>query len=199
MSDVVKMIVVLTAICLASAFALTALNSGLATRIAQQEELYVRGPAVREVLAGAPNNPVADAITVTVEGREWRLYPWIADGTVQAVALETAGKGGYGGDVYVITGVDFVDDEVTGVRVTKNSETPGVGSRAANPSYLRVYHDLTFQPGQPIALKQNGGQVEAVTGATRSSTAIADGVNKAVQFVLAHREQIPQWVKEKGQ
>ena len=61
MSEVVKMILVLTLICLLSAFALTSLRNGLAARIVSQEEFYVLGPAVNELLPDATNDPVVDA------------------------------------------------------------------------------------------------------------------------------------------
>jgi electron transport complex protein RnfG len=196
MNEIVKMFLVLTAICLLSAYALTALSNGLAERIVQQEEFFVRGPAVMEVFANAPNDPLADALSVEVEGQSWRLYPWIENGTCTAVAMETAGAGGYGGNVNVMTAVDFAKGEILGVRVTSHAETPGVGTRAAAPSYLRTYQGRAVAPGTVIALMPAGGQVESVSGATRTSTAVADGVNQAVQFVLENREKIPGWVRE---
>jgi len=196
MNEIVRMILVLTAICLASAFALTALNNGLEEQIAQQEEFYVRGPAVRDIFTGAPNDPVGEAFTIEVEGQSWRIYPWVEGGELRAVALETAGAGGYGGDVRVLTGIDLADEEIRGVRVTQHSETPGVGTRVADPSYLKVYRGLAIQPGTVVALKSAGGEIEGVAGATRTSVAVADGVDRAVQFVLTHKDEIPEWSRE---
>ncbi len=195
MNETVKMLVVLTAICLLSSFALTALNQGLADRIAQQEEFFVRGPAVMDVFAGVPNDPLADAFTIDVEGTSWRLYPWIEDGECQAVAMETAGAGGYGGDVKVMTAINFISGELLGVRVTSHSETPGVGTRVADPSYLRSYAGLSIT-GTTFALQSGGGDIAAVSGATRTSTAVADGVRQAVEFVTQHQGDIPRWVTE---
>ncbi len=200
MNEVIKMILVLTVICLVSALALTSLNDGLQARIAQQEEFYVRGPAVREVFADAPNDPVAQAFTVEVDGVAWRIYPWIENGECQAVALEVAGKGGYGGDVRVITGIDLSASRVLGARVTQHSETPGVGTRVAATTYMnKAYGGLAVGAGLTVALQSAGGEIEAVAGATRTSTAVADAVNRAVAFALAHRDEIPDWAREKVQ
>ena len=38
--------------------------------------------------------------------------------------------------------------------------------------------------------------MDAISGATFTSTAVADGVNKAVQFVTAHKDEIPAWARE---
>jgi electron transport complex protein RnfG len=197
MSDIVKMIVVLTAICLLSAFALTALRNGLEARIVQQEEFYVLGPAVNELLPDATNDPVAQAFSAEVDGETWRMYPWLENGKCRAVAVRSTGKGGYGGDVQLLTAFDLQTSKILGVRVTAHQETPGVGSRAADPSYLRVYAGRGISPGTQIALKKNGGEIDAVSGATFTSTAVADGVNRATQFVLAHKDEISGWALAK--
>lgn len=197
MSEVVKMIVVLTLISLLSAFALTALRNGLEARIVQQEEFYVLGPALNELLADATNDPVADAFSAEVEGEAWRMYPRLENGTCRAIAILSTGKGGYGGDVQLMTAFDLETAQILGVRATAHQETPGIGSRAADPSYLRVYAGRGIAAGTTIQLKQGGGDIDAVSGATFTSTAVADGVNKAVQFMLAHKDEIPAWALEK--
>ncbi|MCK4305909.1 MAG: FMN-binding protein [Candidatus Eisenbacteria sp.] len=198
MSELVKMFVVLTAICLLSSFALTALNRGLAEQIASQEEFYVRGPAVLAVYGielDDPHDPLGHAFTAEVDGQPWRFYPWIENGTCTAVAMETVGQGGYSGNVSVMTAVDFTSGEINGVRVTGHSETPGVGTRVAEPSYLRSYSGLPIT-GTTFRLQTAGGDIAAVSGATYTSTAVVDGVSKAVQFILQHKDEIPKWAAE---
>lgn len=194
MNDMARMIIVLTAICLVSAAALTALNEGLAEQIAYQEEINLRGPAVMDIFAGAANNPVEAAFSHKIDGVEWRMYPVIENGACTSVAMQTSGAGGYGGNVMVMTGIDLTNDTITGVRVTLHSETPGIGTRVIDPKYLRVYKGYAVTGGTEIALKANGGEIEAVSGATRTSTAVADGVNKAVNFIMDHKDEIPGWV-----
>ncbi len=189
MNEVVRMILVLTAICLLSSFALTALNNGLADQIAKQKRENVQVPMAREILEGAPPDFAEKYIELEIEGVYWGLFPWIENGEVKAVTLETTGKGGYAGDVKVMTGIDLEEDAVLGVRVTESSETPGVGSRVADPSYLRTYRGLPIT-GTLFSLQPAGGDIEAVSGATRTSTAVADAVDKAVRFVLDHKDEI---------
>lgn len=192
MNELSKMFLVLTVICLVSAFGLTALNEGLAEQIFLQEELNLRGPAVHDIFAGAANDPVADAFTHEIDGQSWRLYPLLENGKVTAVALETAGAGGYSGNVSVLTGVDLATASIVGVRVTKHSETPGVGTRAADPSYLRTYTGRPVE-GTTFALSPAGGDIEAVSGATRTSTAVVAAVRGAAEFVKQHKDQLSEW------
>lgn len=195
MNELVKMFLVLTLICIASAVALTALNQGLAEQIFLQEEVNLRGPAVQDIFPDAPNDPMADAFTKTIDGQDWRIYPVIENDQVTAVAMETVGTGGYGGNVSVMTGIAVDEGEIAGVRVTKHSETPGIGTRVADPSYLRTYAGRDIQ-GTDFTLQPAGGDVEAVSGATRTSTAVVRGVRQAAEFVREHQEEIAGWAAE---
>jgi len=189
MKEIIKMIVVTTVISAFSAAWLGALNKGLEKRIIRQEDIYIRGPAIKELLAGAPNDPLADRIIIKEGDKTIPVYPWIENGKIKRVAIEWAGKGGYGGDVIVMTAVDLSTLKITGVKVTQHKETPGVGTRAMTPSYLRrQYKGLSAKA--EIKLKRYGGQIDAVSGATHSSEAIADAVNKATKFILTHKKEI---------
>jgi len=194
MKEIIRMIVVTTIISAFSAAWLGALNKGLERRIIKQEDIYIRGPAIKELLAGAPNDPLSDRIIIEEGEKTIAVYPWIEKGKIKRIAIEWAGKGGYGGDVIVMTAVDFSTYKITGVKVTQHKETPGVGTRAMTPSYLkRQYKGLPAKV--EIKLKQYGGQIDAVSGATRSSGAIADAVNKATKFILAHKDEIIKKIK----
>jgi len=194
MREIIKMVVVTTVISAFSAAWLSALNKGLERRIIKQEDIYIRGPAIEELLAGAPNDPLSDRILIKEGEKTIPVYPWIENGKIKRVAVEWAGKGGYGGDVIVMTAVDLSTYKITGVKVTQHKETPGVGTRAMTPSYLKKqYKGISAK--EKIKLKQHGGQIDAVSGATRSSGAIADAVNKATKFILAHKDEITRSIK----
>lgn len=195
MNEITKMVLVTTIICSFSAGWLGALSKGLEKRISKQEDFFIRGPAIMELLEGCPNDPFTDRITIKKDKNIFRIYPWVERDKVRRVALERTGRGGYGGDIIVMTAVDLESNRVYGVRVTQHKETPGVGTRAMELSYLDNYVNLSVE--ENIKLKKNGGQIDAITGATRSSTAIADGVDRATNFVMANEYKIIKLVLEK--
>ena len=95
-----------------------------------------------------------------------------ADGNAVGYCVE-AKAGGFGGDVEVMVGYSL-SGEVIGVDVIAHAETPGVGSKAVEDSFLGQYKG---QAGK-VTL---GEGVDAISGATISSNAVTDAVNAATE------------------
>ncbi|HAA04565.1 MAG TPA: electron transporter RnfG, partial [Syntrophobacteraceae bacterium] len=64
MRELIKMIVVLTVISLASGGLLAALREGTQERIEIQTLEFVKGPAIRSVLQGSSNDPIANRFQI---------------------------------------------------------------------------------------------------------------------------------------
>jgi H+/Na+-translocating ferredoxin:NAD+ oxidoreductase subunit G len=195
MNEITKMVLVTTIICAFAATLLGGLKEGLSERIIQQEDLFVRGPTISELFEGSPNNPLEDKVVFEDTDRQISIYPWVEEGKVRRVALEQGGKGGYGGEITVMTAIDLESGRVFGVRVTQHKETPGVGTRAMEKDYLEKYVKLLIK--DDIKLASEGGQVDAISGATRSSFAIADGVNQASRYVSENKDAIVKRILDK--
>jgi electron transport complex protein RnfG len=109
------------------------------------------------------------------------------DGRPAAVALEGAGQG-FGGDVGVMVGVDLASMGVTGVGVTTMSETPGVGTRVREEVFTEQFAGLAGDT--MFKVKKDGGAIDAITGATVSSRAVADAVDAAMTKFREHEAAI---------
>jgi electron transport complex protein RnfG len=94
----------------------------------------------------------------------------------------TAIDKGFGGEIIVMVGIDD-NGEVTGVKVTKHAETPGLGTKAMTLDYLSQYKGKASVTRTDEADKD---QIDAVTGATVSSNAIF----RAVESSLSQFEEI---------
>lgn len=182
MGEIIRMIVVLSLICGLSGLTLASLRDATRERIILQELTFVQGPAIHSVLGEADNNPLADRKTFQApDGREVTVFPAMRGGKLAGVALETSGKG-YGGNLGVMVGFSLADDSLTGIGITTMKETPGVGSRTTLPSFTAQF---SGHKAVNMALTKNGGDVDAVSGATISSTAAVDAVNQAVGIFTA--------------
>lgn len=99
------------------------------------------------------------------------IYTIYSDGAKVGYAFLAVGKG-YGGDISILVGLK---DETTvkGITIVSHSETPGLGSRIAESSFTDRFIGLNVED---VALRQEGGQIDAITGSTISSRAVVDAV-----------------------
>ncbi len=86
---------------------------------------------------------------------------------------------GFGGAISMMVGVS-TDGTVTGVSVLSHEETAGLGTKAMTDEFLSQYigrsGTLTVKTGADT-------DIEHISGATVTSSAITDGVNIALAFI----------------
>ncbi len=177
MKEMVRMVVVLSVISGLCALALASLRDATADRIESQVLTYLEGPTVRVVLAGAENDLIEDRRKVTIDGQTLTLFVAKRDGKVWGVAYATLG-GGFGGDIQVMVGYDLAQDKLTGVQIVSHKETPGIGTKIAMDQYTRGFIGMPLNTN--FALKSDGGDLDAISGATYSARGRAEAIQRSV-------------------
>ena len=86
------------------------------------------------------------------------------------------------GSITMLTGV-AADGTVTGISVLESGETPGLGAIAASSSEKGETWRAQFQGISSAAVTKDGGQIQAISGATITSRAICTGVTAAQNAV----------------
>ena len=126
--------------------------------------------------------PQADTFESQEDGA---YYTGLAGGELAGYVFET-GASGYGGTVSVMTGID-VEGNITGVVILSHDETPGLGANATKSSFLDQYLQPAPEGGLSVVKYQtpSDGQIEAMTGATVTSTAVTNAVNQAIEQYYA--------------
>ena len=187
MREILSMIIVLSAICTASGLSLAYLKEVTAPIIEAQVLTNVQGPAIERVYPAADNKPIEERKSFELDGRKIMVFPYRQGGKLQGVALESHG-GGYGGDIGVMVGFNMGNDSLLGISVTLMKETPGLGSKIAEPKLSGQFR------GAPLAveLKSKGGNIDAISGATISSTGAVTAVQAAAKDFQALKPQIQQ-------
>ena len=84
---------------------------------------------------------------------------------------------GYGGEIELIAGVS-TEGKVTGISILNHGETPGLGANATETYFTDSFKDKSVD-NQLAAVKDPKGdnEVQALTSATITTTAVVDGVN----------------------
>lgn len=85
---------------------------------------------------------------------------------------------GFGGVIGMVVGIDS-DNVVTGVAIVSHEETSGLGADAVKPAFRDQYRGKSGT----LAVDKEGGEINALTGATVTSKAVTDGVNTALRAV----------------
>jgi electron transport complex protein RnfG len=137
---------------------------------------------------GIDNDYIADRVKLELGkdeiGRMQRLtvFKGKQGAEVTAVALQTAAPG-YGGDITVLTAFDVKAGTILGVKTLDQKETMGLGARVGDDSepFIQQWVGKPYSGG--VALKSSGGEIDAISGATISSTAFTEAVNQAVTLL----------------
>lgn len=193
MRDMLKMIIVLTVLCLFSGGLLAAIQTSTKEQIANQVLEFVKGPAIRSILEDAENDPISDRFELKDGEATRTFFVGIVEGEPRFVTLETFGKG-YGGSVGLMVGIDTQENTLKGVGVTTHQETPGMGAKAkSDPEFVAQYSELSID--DKIAVSQDGGSINAISGATITSRAASAAASEAVEIYKRLQPQIEEKLK----
>ena len=193
MGEMIKMVVVLTILSVLSGGGLALVKEKTANQIEDNQLKFIKGPAVKEILHDATNDPIKDRFKITEGETEHTFFVGVVGGKPDSVVFESSGKG-FGGDVGIVLGVNVDTDKLIGVGVTTMSETPGVGSRAkTDPTFVSQFKGQSLD--QVFKVKSDGGQVDAIGGATITSRAISAALTDAAKIYKKMKPEIEQKAK----
>lgn len=188
MREISKLVLVLSLICGISAAALTIVRISLEERIDMQNDYYVRGPALEELFQKPANDVLKDKIVFAIDGITYPIFYTIEGDMITGLAIEAPGRGGYGGDVIIMIGIDTEAEKIIGLEIIQHSETPGVGSNIEKVSFRKQWNTLSIN--ELIGLRTHGGTIDAISGATYSSNAVMDGTNRIKNIINEHLDEI---------
>ncbi len=163
-----KFIIVITVkllvISMITALLLSCVNALTAERIADNIKRE-KSAAITEIF---PNSDSSEQLEFAFEEMS-AVYKVYSNSSVIGYAAEVTPLG-FGGEMTVMVGVN-TDGTVSGVKLISHSETPGLGSRVGENTYLIKYSGKN-------ASQLN--EVDAITGSTVSSEAIREGISNAL-------------------
>ncbi len=125
------------------------------------------------------NNPFKERTLIPGKHNQGQLtlYPARKDGKIKAVAIKTSSDKAFGGKIELIVGF-FLDGTISGYQIISSKETPGLGSKVSDAKFSEQF--IGIRPKKKtFKVKQDGGEIDAVTAATISSRAVIDAIQKA--------------------
>ena len=165
----------ITAICVA----LLAYVNELTEEPIAQANAKTLSDAVKAVVPGFDNDPIAEKKVQMVDGVEYAVYPASKGGEFIGAAVESKAMG-FGGDLKVLVGFD-AQGNIIDYSLLSHAETPGLGSKADIWFKKGEKGDITGKnPGEtPLTVTKDNGQIDAITASTITSRAFLNAVNLA--------------------
>ncbi len=106
------------------------------------------------------------------------IYTVKINGETVGYCVNVIGKG-FGGDLNLMVGY-HPDKTIRGVSLVSHAETPGVGSKVNDEAYLSQYNGLS---GELTISKRGDADITAISGATISSRAVHEAVERASEVL----------------
>ena len=179
-STLVNMTAVLFGITLIASAGVGVVNMITEEPIALAKEAATKA-ALTQVL---PAFDTTEEKALTIDELPITVYTATKDGNVAGYAVQTMTKQGFNGVVRLMVGFT-PDGEVVNVNGLEQSETPGLGTKMADEGNVLLgsiqgqnLENKNLVDGK-LAVKKDGGDVDALTAATISSRAYVDAVNRA--------------------
>jgi electron transport complex protein RnfG len=188
-STLVNMVVVLFAITLVAGLTLGYVND-LTLEPKAQARLAKKVAALKTVLPPFDNEPVSEALRVEpASGADsLEIYPGYKEGAFIGAAVTGASEKGYSGLVKLMVGFG-PEGKIRNIAVLEQKETPGLGTKMKGESFLQQ-----FRGQDPAAFdlraKKDGGQVDALAGATITTRAFGEATRQAYDIFTAYRDSL---------
>ena len=176
-------------VALVTSAALVIANGLTREPIAQAEARDLQASLSQVLPDGFADN---DMLKDTLEINQVTVYRARKAGAVTGAVFRMANRG-YAGDIVVLMGVD-AKGVLTGARVLKHQETPGLGDKieTAKTDWINGFagESLENPPPEKWAVKKDGGIFDQFAGATITPRAVVKSVKQGLDFFAAHRKEI---------
>lgn len=107
-----------------------------------------------------------------------------------AAAFTVIAPNGYNGDILILVGINYFG-HITGVRIVKHRETPGLGDgiEIQRSNWIESFtgKSLSNPTDSGWKVKRDGGEFDQFTGATITPRAVVSAIHKAVLFFNKNR------------
>lgn len=92
---------------------------------------------------------------------------------------------GYRDNIVILVAFSSLTNRIIGIQIIEQNETPSLGDRITQPNFL-----VQFLKKSIDAKFELGEDIEAISGATVSSAAVAKACQKAANFLLTNQAKV---------
>jgi len=143
--------------------------------------------ALKQVMSEFDNNPVEDVkmIKSQMVKDSIEIYTGTLNGAKSGTAVVGSSDKGYSGLVKLMVGFEF-DGAIKNIVVLEQKETPGLGTKMKGDKFLRQFRGKD-PSGFNLKPKKDGGDVDALTGATITTRAFGEATQLAYDEFMKNK------------
>lgn len=191
MKESLKLIGTLTSICIIAGALLAFVYGATAERIEAVSQMRTAAAAA-DVLP--PHDHIDEAFEIEHEGKSFLFSPaYRSDGQHVGYAIEFSTSAGYAGDIRMMLGLDDEGMTTGLVILPGHSETPGLGAKITESSFLDAFSDKAIDKTD-WRVSKDGGEIDEITAATISSRAVAEAVKSVADALEAQESKVTEGI-----
>ncbi len=167
MKEIMRLGIFLMVVSTIAAAALTGTYLYTAPRI-EAQKIAERQSSLKEVMTGA-------VIFKEVKTEQENYYIGLDKNKNKIGFVFAVAPKGYGGKIEMLVGIN-PEGKILGVKIERHNETPGLGSQATAPGFLKQFKGKSAKDS--LQAKKD---IQAITGATITTKAVCEGVREALK------------------
>ncbi|MGB5244827.1 MAG: RnfABCDGE type electron transport complex subunit G [Lutimonas sp.] len=146
--------------------------------------------ALKTVLPVFDNNLVEDVLKMKSANAKdsIELYPAFKQNEFVGVAITGSSEKGFSGLVKLMVGFR-PDGSIENIAVLEQKETPGLGTKMKDDKFLKQFRGKDPSSFN-LKVTKDGGEVDALTGATISTRAFSEATQMAYDEYMKNKESI---------
>lgn len=184
-----NMVISLFVITIISGFSLGYVNQ-LTEQPIKDAKVAKKTNAIKLVLPAFDNNPVEDVVLIKSKNVKdsIEVYLGFANNEFVGAAVIGSSEKGFSGLVKLMVGFKE-NGEIQNIAVLEQKETPGLGTKMKDEKFLAQFRDKNPSTYN-LKVKKDGGEVDALTGATISSRAFGEATQMAFDEFMKNKENL---------
>lgn len=185
----INMVVSLFVITIISGFSLGFVNN-LTIEPKAKAKLERKINALKLVLPTFDNNPVEDVLLIKSEFAKdsVEVYPAFQNNEFVGAAVIGSTEKGFSGLIKLMVGFN-PEGDIQNIVVLEQKETPGLGTKMKDEKFLTQFKNKN-PSNFNLKVTKDGGEVDALTGATISSRAFGEAVQMAYDEFIKNNNAI---------
>jgi electron transport complex protein RnfG len=185
----INMVVSLFAITIIAGFSLGFVNE-LTVGPIEKGKIERKVNALKLVLPEFDNNPVEEIQLVKSKFAKdsVEVYPAFKNNEFVGAAIIGSTEKGFSGLIKVMVGFT-PDGTIKNIEVLEQKETPGLGTKMKDDKYIAQYREKNPSDFN-LKVTNDGGEVDALTGATITSRAFGEAVQMAYDEFIKNNDAL---------